>query len=251
MSKNKNQILAEKEFWSSWGNLESNASKNSAQIEGKRTIPEPNRRDDKEFAARFAEHLAQERRKENLKLMAMMVVGVIAISLTLYLLGLIEIKKAPLSAAASGNSHSAEAVKKVETPEMIEASIEEEMAKGGFSTREAYFNSELTKQAHDVGMNLDEFSKNIKPLTPKMNITSLVIAGKIEQFSQYKTVNGFGIELVESKEDESDEVKLISHLKGMTSTVEFFAENGRVVAHFKDYPPSYCAGTKGAAVCGS
>jgi hypothetical protein len=249
MPDDQNKKIVEMAFWKSWGTLESNAANNAGQNERKPKMAEPIWQDDKEYTARVAQQLAEARRKENIKLMAMMVIGFLAIYLIVFLLGLIDLKsKAP--SASGGNSQQSEAQSKEETPEMIQASIEEEMIKGGFSSKEAYFSSELTKQSNDVSTDLTEFSKKIQSVTPKMNVTSLVIAGKMEQLTKDKTFNGFGIEVVGSEDGESDNVSLVSHLKGMTSSVEFFAEGGRIVAHFKDYPASYCAGTKGAAVCG-
>jgi hypothetical protein len=251
MDKNQNKILAEKAFWNVWGSLESNSAKNGSQKAGGLDMVEHIRRDDKEYAARIAQQQAEAQRKENLKLMAMIVAGLLAICLIVFLLGLIDMKSETSSTASGGNTQQSAAQLKEETPEMIQASIEEEVIKGGFASKEAYFSSELTKQSNDVDKDLVEFSKKIKSVNPKMNITSLVIAGKLEQLTDDKIINGFGIELVSPRDGESDNVSLISHLKGMTSSVEFFAEGGRVVAHFKDYPASYCAGTKGAAVCGS
>jgi hypothetical protein len=250
MTKNQNKKLAEKAFWNSWSNFKSDGANKADQYKVKLRLVEPIRRDDKEYAARLAQQHAEERRKENLKLMAMLGVSAVAVYLVVFLLGLI-VKPEASSAASHAKSQQSAGESKEDTPEMIEASIQEEIAKGGFSSKEAYFSSELVKQSADVGDGLSEFSKKIMLVTPKMNVTSLVIAGKLDQITNDKTFNGFGIEVVGSIDGESDNVSLISHLKGMTSPVEFYAEGGRVVAHFKDYPESYCAGTKGTAVCGS
>jgi preprotein translocase subunit Sss1 len=244
MAEDQNKIHVEKAFWRSWGKVEKSLAKNRALLE----TDEP-ARNDKEYVARLARLEADATRKENIKLLVMIVVGILAIGLTVYLLSLINIKPEATTASSGGNSQQS-ASQPAESPESIEASIQEEMSKGGFSSKEAYFSSELIKQTNEVDSNLTVFSKKIKLVTPKMNITSLVIASKLDQLSKDKIMRGFGIEVVGARGAESDDVKLISHLKGMTSSVEFFAEGGRVVAHFKDYPPSYCAGTKGAAVCG-
>lgn len=249
MSEEQNKAFAEKAFWNSWVTLLSNGSKNVSQNEKKFNMAHSPRSNAADYADRVAQQQAEERRKENFKLITMIVIGFLAICLLVYLLGLIHVKSELSSTASDGKSRQSAAQTK-EDPAEIEASIQEEMKKGGYTSRDDYFSAELAKQSLDVGDDLVEFSKRIKSATSKMNITGLVIAKKIDQIQRFKTINGFGVELVRMG-DESDDVKLISHLKGMTSSVEFFAENGRVVAHFKDYPSSYCAGTKGAAVCGS
>ncbi len=249
MAEEQNKVLAEKAFWNNWVTLASNGPNNTDQNEDNISMAHSLRPNAKEYAAKVAQLQAAERRKENLKLMAIMAFGFLAICLIVFLLGLIDVKS-DLSPTASGDNSQKSAAQAKEDPAEIEASVQEEMKKGGFTNKEAYFSAELAKQSLDVGDELVEFSKKIKTSTSKMNITGLVIAKKMDQITQLKTINGFGVELVKLG-DESDDVRLISHLKGMTSSVEFFAEDGRVVAHFKDYPPSYCAGTKGAAVCGS
>jgi len=182
--------------------------------------------------------------------MATVTTGLLVMGLILYLLGLIEINPAPSSASAEGVNQASEALLE-QDPAEVEAAIQEEMIKGGFTTKEAYFSSELTKQASDVSAELTEFGKKMKSIRPKFDVTGLVIEGKLGQLTKTQSLDGFGIEVVTKKEGESDEVSLISHLKGMTSSVKFYAEGGRIVAHFKDYPESYCTATKGAAVCGS
>jgi hypothetical protein len=249
MAEEQNKVLAEKVFWNNWVTLASNAPSNANQNEDNISMAHSLRPNAKEYAAKVAQQQAAERRKDNLKLMAMLVFGFLAICLIIFLLGLIDLKPDLSYTASSDNSQKSAAAAKEDAAE-IEASIQEEMKKGSFTSKEAYFSAELAKQSLDVGDDLVEFSKKIKSSTSKMNITGLVIAKKMDQITKLKTINGFGVELVKLG-DESDDVKLISHLKGMTSSVEFFSEDGRVVAHFKDYPPSYCAGTKGAAVCGS
>jgi hypothetical protein len=247
MPENQDKNLVEWTFWNSWGKLESKKGNN-----GKASITtESSHQDDKEYAARVAKLQAEASRKENLKLLVAVVVGILAVCLIVYLLGLIDIKPEESTPVVDSNSEQTAGQPKEETPEEIEAAIQEELKKGGFSSKEAYFSAELTKQSHDVGKTLTEFSKKMKSISPKMNITSLVIASKMERLSKDKTINGFGIEIIGPRDGESDEVKLVSHLKGKTSPVEFFAEGGRVVAHFKDYPASYCKETKGAAVCGN
>ncbi len=211
MSKDQNKNLAEKAFWNIWGNLESNAINNPSQNEGRLKIVDPIRQDDKEYAARIAQQQADESRKEKLNLMAMVVVGFLAICLIVYLLGLIDMKPETSSAVSGGNNLQSAGQSKEDASEIIEASIEEEVIKGGFSNKEAYFSSELTKQSNDVGNDLIEFSKKIKSVNPKMNITSLVIAGKMDQLTKDKIINGFGIEMVGPRDDESDNVSLISH----------------------------------------
>jgi hypothetical protein len=244
-----NKVVAENTFWNGWLALKSNVANNAGKNDDQHEH-EPIRRMANEYADRVAQHQAEASRKENLKLIAMVVTGILAICLIVFLLSLINVEPDASTAKNGDSSQKSTSLSKEEEAEKIETSIKEDMAKGGFTTKEAYFSSELTKQSNDVGKELVEFSKRIKSVSPKMNITSLVIAKKMDQFKKDKTINGFGIELVEMG-DESDDVKLISHLNGMTSPVEFYAEDGRVVAHFKNYPPSYCAGTKGAAVCGS
>ena len=49
MAEIQNKQNAEKEFWNSWGSLESNAKDN-----GRLKSDEPNRRDDKDYTARLA-----------------------------------------------------------------------------------------------------------------------------------------------------------------------------------------------------
>jgi hypothetical protein len=246
MPEDQNKTLVEKAFWRSWGKLETNAAKKDGRFE----TDEPSRRNDKEYTARLAQLEAEAARKENFKLLVMIVVGILAICLIVYLLSLVNMKPEATTTSSGEISQQSASQPTAESAESIEASIQEEMTKGGFSSREAYFSSELTKQSKEVDSNLTEFSQKIKAVTPKMNVTSLVIASKMDQIAKDKTMSGFGIEVVGARGTESDDVKLISHLKGMTSSVEFFAEGGRIVAHFKDYPPSYCAETKGEAVCG-
>ena len=246
MPEDQNKTLVEKAFWRSWGKLETNAAKKDGRFE----TGEPSRRSDKEYTAKLAQLEAEAARKENLKLLVMIVVGILAICLIVYLLSLVNMKPKATIASSGDSSQQSASQPAAESAESIEASVKEEMAKGGFSSKEAYFSSVLTKQSNEAGSSLTEFSKKIQSVTQKMNVTSLVIAGKLEQISKDKTMSGFGIEVEGARGTESDDVKLVSHLNGMTSSVEFFAEGGRIVAHFKDYPPSYCAETKGAAVCG-
>lgn len=246
MAKIENKQSAEKDFWNSWGALESNA-----KDKDRFGSDEPNRRDDKEYTARLAKLEAEANRQENLKLIAMIVAGFLAICLIVYLLSLVDMKSDATTAASGSSNQQPSAQANAEIAEKNAADIEKDMAKGGFTSKEAYFSSVLAKQSEDVGTDLTEFSKKIKTVSEKMNVTSLVIASKMDQITKDKTLGGFGIEVVGDRGTESDDVSLISHLNGMTSSVEFFAEGGRIVAHFKDYPPSYCAEAKGAAVCGS
>lgn len=250
MSEEQNKVLSEKTFWDSWVSLVSNGHKNVNKNEPDFNVAHSVRMSASNYAAKIAQQQAKERRKENLKLITMLVFGFLTICLVLYLLGLIDVKPDLSSESSSRDSRQSTVQPKEEDPAEIETSIQEEMKNGGYTSRDDYFSSELAKQSLDVGDALVEFSKKIKSSSSKMNITGLVIAKKYDQIEKLKTVNGFGVELVRMG-DESDDVKLISHLKGMTSSVEFYAEKGRVVAHFKDFPPSYCSKTNGAAVCGS
>jgi hypothetical protein len=249
MAQDQEKSLAEKTFWNSWGKFAPNESIYTDQNEGDLSTAHSSRLNAKEYAARVAQQQAVERRKDNLKLLAMMVFGFLVICLVVFLLGLFD-GKSDLSATVANDNSQKSAAQVIEDPAEIEASIQEEMIKGGFTSKDAYFSAELAKQSLDVGDDLVEFGKKINPFVSKMNITGLVIEKKMDQLTKLKAINGFGVELVKLG-DESDDFKLISHLKGKTSSVEFFAEHGRIVAHFKDYPASYCAGTKGSAVCGS
>jgi hypothetical protein len=251
MKNDQSKTIVEKAFWNSWGKLKSGMSPDGKQPQDELNLADSSRRGDKEYSARIIQQQDEESRKENLKLFVMIVAGILAICLIVYLLSLIDMKTEVTTARSDDNRHESASQPTEMTAEMIEASIQEGMAKGGFTTKEAYFSSELTKQSNEVDKELVEFSKRIRKVNPKMNITSLVIAKKMEQFKKDKSINGFGIEVVGPRDGESDDVKLISHLNGKTSSVEFYAEDGKVVAHFKDYPPNYCAETKGAAVCGS
>lgn len=246
MAEDQHKKIAEKSFWESWGKLGSNAVNNAGQKEDRLRAGEPNRRDALDYAAKIAQQQAAESRKDNLKLIGMVVAGFFAILLVVYLLGMINMKPEAESAGSSEISRSSVA----QDTEMSEAELEQVLEEGGFATKEAYYGSVLKKQSSDVGDDLNEFSKKIKTATPKMNVTALVIAKKMEQFTTNKVYKGFGIELAGQADSESDDVKLVSHLNSQTSSVEFFAEDGRIVAHFKDYPASYCASTNGAAVCG-
>ncbi|HCW06668.1 MAG TPA: hypothetical protein DGG95_04800 [Cytophagales bacterium] len=243
------KVLAEKAFWNSRVTLVTNGPNNAGKNENDLSMSDLNRLNAKEYAARIAQQQALERQKDNLKLLAMMALGFLAICLIVYLLGLVNVQSSS-SPTASGDNIEKSATNAKEDAAEIEASIQEEMKNGNFKSKEAYFSAELAKQSLDVDDELVEFSKKIMSTTSKMNITGLVVAKKMDQITKLKSLNGFGVELVKAG-DESDDFKLISHLKGQTSSVEFFAEGGRVVAHFKDYPASYCAGTKGIAVCGS
>lgn len=170
MNNNQSKNLAEKNFWNSWGTLTANVNKHAGKNHERQDIVESTRRSDKQYAATVAQQLAEERRKENLKLIAMVVVGILATGLIVYLLGLVDIKKETSTAAAGGSSPHSAKPSKEDIAEM-EASIEEEMVKGGFTSKEAYFSSELTKQATDVSKELKEFSKKIKAVSPKFNVT--------------------------------------------------------------------------------
>jgi hypothetical protein len=247
MTQQQNKVLAENTFWNSWDKLAANEPSNAGQNQDDLRTAHSNRLNAKEYADKIAHQQALERRKDNLKLMAMMVFGLFAICLVVFLLGLVDLKSDLSSTATDDTPQSAPPQ---ETAAEIEASIQDEMKKGGFTSKDDYFSAELAKQSLNVGDDLVEFSHKIKSFIPNMNITGLVISKKMDQITKLKAINGFGVELVKLGE-ESDDFKLISHLKGMTSSVEFFAEDGRIVAHFKDYPASYCAGTKGTAVCGS
>jgi hypothetical protein len=250
MAEDQNKKIAEKSFWESWGKLGSNAANNAGQKEDMLRTGEPNRRDALDYAAKIVQQQAAESRKDNLKLAGIAVAGFFAIFLIVYLLGLINMKPEAVSAGSGETSQQSANQDAVQNTEMSEVELEQVLAEGGFATKEAYYGSVLKKQSSDIGDDLNEFSKKIKAATPKMNVTALVIAKKMEQFTKNKVYKGFGIELAGHADSESDNVKLISHLNGQTSPVEFFAEDGRIVAHFKDYPKSYCASTNGAAVCG-
>lgn len=245
MAKDQNKKVAENTFWKSWEALESKGDNNTGQNEGSL-----DRHEAMDYAERIAQQQALEKRKDNLKLLVAVAVGVLAVFVIVYVLGLIDIKPKVSNTGSGEVSQQPPSQSAAESSIMSADEIEQAMAKGGFATKEAYYGSVLKKQSADVGDGLDEFSKKIKSATPKLNITALVIAQKMEQLTKNKIYQGFGIELADHADSESDNVQLISHLNGQTSSVEFFAEDGRVVAHFKDYPPSYCASTNGAAVCG-